>query len=76
MIQQHLAPIRAHSPRQPTIRKRALGPCAQANVPCRVRREVCAVDPEAEEGVGAGGGVVDENLGDVDVADERFVGGG
>ena len=76
MIQQHLAPIRAHRPRQPTIRERALGPCAQANVPCRVGRKVCAVNPEAEEGVGGGGGVVDEDLGDVDVADEGFVGGG
>lgn len=76
MIQQHLAPIRADRPRQPTIRERALGLCAEANVPRRVGREVGAVDPEAEEGVGACGGVVDEDLGDVDVADEGFVEGG
>lgn len=76
MIQQHLAPVPTHRPRKPTIRKRALGPCAETNVPRRVGREACAVNPEAEEGVGAGGGVVDEDLGDIDVADEGFVGGG
>ena len=69
MIQQNLAPIPAHRARQPAIRKSALGLRAQANVLGRVGGEVGAVDPEAEEGVGAGGGVVDKDLGDVDVAD-------
>ncbi len=76
MIQQHRAPVPAHRARQATVRERALGLGAQADVFRGVGREVGAVDPEAEEGVGAGSGVVDEDLGDVDVADEGFVVGG
>lgn len=41
----------------------------QANTLRHVSREIGAVDPEAEEGVGEGGRVVDEDVGDVDVAD-------
>lgn len=77
MIQQHIRPIPTHRAREAGIRERALGTGAQADVAGRVGGEVvCAVDPEAEEGVGAGGVVVDEDLGDVDVADEGLVGGG
>ena len=69
MIQQNIAPIPADRARKPTVRKRTLGPCAKPDILRRVSREIGAVDPEAEEGVGEGGGVVDEDLGDVDVAD-------
>ena len=76
MIQQDLTPIPAHRARQPAIRKARLGPRAQGDIVRRVSRQIGAVDPEAEEGVGEGGRVVDEDLGDVDVADEGFVVGG
>ena len=76
MIQQHIAPIPADGARQPTVRKRALRLRAQADVLRRVSRQIGAVDPEAEEGVGEGGGIVDEDLCDVDVADEGLVVGG
>ena len=76
MIKQHNAPIPAHRARQPAIRKAALGLGAQADVLGGVSGEVGAIDPEAEEGVGERGRVVDEDLGDVDVADEGFIVGG
>lgn len=76
MIQQDIAPIPAHRARQPAIREARLGLRAQADILRRISRQVGAVDPEAEEGVGEGGRVVDEDLGDVDVADEGFVVGG
>ena len=69
MIQQNIAPITTDRARKPTVRKLALGPCAKPDILRGVSREIGAVDPEAEEGVGEGGGVVDEDLGDVDVAD-------
>ena len=69
MIKQHVAPVPAHRTRESAIRKGTLGPGTEADIPGRVSREVGAVDPEAEEGVGEGGGVVDEDLGDVDLAD-------
>ena len=69
MIQQNIATVPAHRTRKPRVRKRAFGLRAETNVLSRVGGEIGAVDPEAEEGVGEGGGVVDEDLGDVDVAD-------
>ena len=69
MIQQHIAPIPAHGARQPTVREAALRLRAQADVLGRVGGQLGAVDPEAEEGVGERGRVVDEDLGDVDVTD-------
>lgn len=76
MIQQNSTAVPADGARQPAVRKGALGLGAQADVLGGVGGEGGAVDPEAEEGVGEGGGVVDEDLGDVDVADEGFVVGG
>lgn len=69
MIQQDITAVRTHRTRKSTIWKRALRLRTQTDVFRRVSREFGTVDPEAEEGVGAGGGVVDEDLGNLDVAD-------
>lgn len=69
MIQQNLTAIRAHRARESTIGKTALRLGTQPNILRRVSSELRAVDPEAEEGVGEGSWVVDEDLCDVDVAD-------
>lgn len=73
MIKQNITTIPTHGTRQSTVRKAALRLRAQTNVFRRVSGEIGAVDPEAEKGVGTRGGVVDKDLGDVDIADEGFV---
>ena len=69
MVQQNVTSGPVHRARQPAIRKAAFRLRAQANVLGRVGRQIGPVDPEAEQGVGERGWVVDEDLGDVDVAD-------
>ena len=73
MIQQNVTTVPAQRARQSTIRKAAFRLRAQADVLGRVSRQIGAVHPEAEEAVRAGGGVVDEDLRDINVADEGFV---
>lgn len=69
MIQQNVTAVATHGARQPAVGEAALRLRAQADVLGRVGGQLGAVDPEAEEGVGERGRVVDEDLGDVDVAD-------
>lgn len=68
MIQEDITPIPTHRTCKSTVWKRAFRLRTQTDVLRRISREISAVDPEAEEGVGTGGGVVDEDLGNVDVA--------
>ena len=76
VIQQNITAIPTDRASQPAVRKGTLRLRAQPDILGRVSREIGAIDPEAEEGVGEGGRVVDKDLGDVDVADEGFVEGG
>ena len=69
MIQQDITPVPTHCTRKSTIWKRTLRLRTKTNIFRRIGREISTIDPEAEEGVGTGGGVIDENLGNVDVAD-------
>ena len=74
MIQIQRRVIPPGGARQFSVRKRRGGLTRQPDVLSRIRGEIGSVDPEAEEGVsGSVLSVVDENLRDVDFAEEGFV---